>query len=118
MVRASKISLSSKGNHISRRRNQFTPSVAGSASCLEDRVLLSGAGGKAAEVARPLADTPAGHRVTAAFESILGTNPSGAQLTRWVHKLHSGASVKALDRDLRVEARAQASAAVTAAAIA
>ena len=67
-------------------------------------MLLSG-GRRPAEVARPLADTAAGHKVTAAFESILGTNPP-AQLNQWVHKLHGGVSIKVLRKDLSVEARA------------
>ena len=68
-------------------------------------MLLSGAGGRPCR-GRQAAGRHAGRpRVIAAFESILGTNPSGAQLTQWVHKLHGGVSIKALAEDLSVEAR-------------
>jgi hypothetical protein len=84
------------------RRRGFIPSLPESASCLEDRVLLSAAGGKAqaAEVSANMADTAAGKEVTNLFESILQTTPTGAQLSQWVHKLHSGMSVKTLRKDL------------------
>jgi hypothetical protein len=111
MVRASEITLPLADQYISRRRrHRFAPSVAGSASCLEDRVLLSGAGAKAhaAEVAKPLADTAAGRQVTAAFDSILGTNPTNAQMTQWVHRLHGGMTVKVMRKDLALEAQAKA----------
>ena len=51
------------------RRRRFVPSIAVDASGLEDRVLLSGVGHSAhtAEVAKPLAETAAGQRVTALF---------------------------------------------------
>src|SRR5262249_2838871 len=80
------------------------------ASSLEDRVLLSGAGhtAHAAEVARPLAETAAGQRVTALFESILNTAPTGQQLAHGVHELRSGAGAKVLRRELSAE-RARAS---------
>ena len=54
MVRASERTTSPfAGQHNSRRRCQFVPSIGGTASYLEDRVLLSGAGhhAHAAEVA-------------------------------------------------------------------
>ncbi len=61
----------------------------------------------AAEVAKPLADTAAGRRVTRLFESILHTAPSSQQLTQWVDNLHHGVSAKVLRNDLVAEARAQ-----------
>src|SRR5262245_62812759 len=92
-----------------RRPRHCIPSLPESASSLEDRVLLSAAGGKAhtAEVAQNLANTKAGKEVTNLFESILQTNPTGAQLTRLVHELRSGLSIKALRKELTAEARAQ-----------
>src|SRR5690348_4905848 len=79
-----------------RRRHQFVPSMAGSTSCLEGRTLLSGAGRTAHHAAANLAETPAGRRVTAMFESILHTAPTSQQLTRWVHRLHNGVRAKVL----------------------
>ena len=92
-----------------RRQRRCIPSLTESASCLEDRVLLSAAGGKAhtAEIARNPADTKVGREVTKLFESILQTNPTSAQLTRSVRELRSGMSVVALRKDLIAEARAQ-----------
>jgi hypothetical protein len=89
--------------------HRCVPSLPESASCLEDRVLLSAAGGKAhaAEMAQNPADTKAGKEVTNLFESILQTNPTGAQLTRLVHEMRGGLSVKALRKDLTAQARAQ-----------
>jgi hypothetical protein len=91
------------------RPRRCIPSLPELASCLEDRVLLSAAGGKAhaAEVAQNPADTKAGKEVINLFESILQTNPSGAQLTRLVREMRSGLSVAALRKDLTAEARAQ-----------
>jgi len=91
------------------RRRRCIPSLLERASCLEDRVLLSAAGGKAhaAEVARGPADTRAGKEVINAFESILRTSPTGAQLAQLVHQLRDGMSVAALRRDLAAEAGAQ-----------
>ena len=102
-----KISLRPVGDHTPRRRERrCIPSLSGPASCLEDRVLLSGAGEKAhaAEVAHPaarnLANTHAGQVVTGLFESVVGTGPTSAQLTNWVHKLQSGVSANTLRKDL------------------
>jgi hypothetical protein len=91
------------------RRRGFTPSLLESASGLEDRVLLSAAGGKvhAAEVSTNMANTAAGKEVTNLFESILQTTPTGAQLTNLAHKLHSGMSVKTLRKDLTAEVQAE-----------
>ena len=99
-----------RGDDPARRlRRRCIPSLSERASTLEDRVLLSAAGGKAqaAEVARNPADTRAGKEVTNLFASILQTNPTGAQLTHMVHELRSGMSVAALRRDLTAEARGQ-----------
>ncbi len=84
-----------------RRRRQCIPSLPESTSCLEDRMLLSAAGGMAhtAEMARNPADTKAGREVASLFESILQTNPTGAQLTQWVHKMRSGTTVTTLRKD-------------------
>ena len=94
------------------RQRRCIPSLTESASCLEDRVLLSAAGGKAraAEIAPNLVDTKAGREVVNLFESILHTNPTSAQLTRSVRELSNGMSVVALRKDLTAEARAQQSA--------
>ena len=91
----------------SRRQRRCIPSLTEWASCLEDRVLLSAAGGKAhtAEIAPNPADTKVGREVTNLFESILQTNPTSAQLTRSVRELRSGMSVVALRKDLTAEAR-------------
>jgi hypothetical protein len=92
-----------------RRPRRCVPSLPESASCLEDRVLLSAAGGKAraAEIAPNPVDTKAGKEVVNLFESILHTNPTSAQLTRSVRELSNGMSVVALRKDLTAEARAQ-----------
>ena len=91
------------------RQRRCIPSLTESASCLEDRVLLSAAGGKAraAEIAPNPVDTKAGKEVVNLFESILHTNPTSAQLTRSVRELSNGMSVVALRKDLTAEARAQ-----------
>jgi uncharacterized membrane protein YgcG len=109
-----KMSLRPVGDHTPRRRERrCVPSLSASASCLEDRVLLSGAGEKAhaAEVAHPaaknLANTHAGQVVTGLFESVLGTDPTSAQLTNWVHKLQSGVNAKTLRKDLVATTRSQ-----------
>jgi hypothetical protein len=114
MARAFKEILGLTGDAIPRRRrHRFVPSIAESASCLEGRALLSGAGGAAHHAmaahhaAANLADTAAGRRVTALFESILHTAPTSQQLARWVHKLHSGLSAKVLRNDLLAQVRAQ-----------
>lgn len=93
----------------SRHQRRCNPSFTEWATCLEDRVLLSAAGGKAhtAEIAPNLVDTKVGREVTNLFESILQTNPTSAQLTRSVRELRSGMSVVALRKDLTAEARAQ-----------
>ena len=99
MLGTLKTFLPSADDHTRRRgRRHCIPSLPESASCLEDRVLLSGAGqaARAAEVARPLAETAAGRRVTALYESILHTDPSSQQLTKAVHELRSGVSAKVL----------------------
>jgi hypothetical protein len=119
MVRASKTTPPFSAHRIPRRRRQFIPSIAESASRLENRVLLSGAhqAAHAAEVAKPLADTSAGRRVTSLFESILHTTPTSQQLTQWVRKLHHGVSAKVLRKDLTAQARIQTAAGITAMAI-
>ncbi len=90
-----------------RRQRRCIPSICESASSLEDRVLLSGAGHHAAaEVGRPMAETAAGQRVTALFESILHTDPTGQQLNHWVHELRVGVNVNSLRKDLTAEAQA------------
>ena len=90
-----------------RRQRRCVPSLRESASSLEDRVLLSGAGQNthAADVAKPMVDTAAGQRVTALFESILHTDPTGQQLTHWVHELRSGVGANVLRKDLTAEAK-------------
>ena len=88
MLRAFKVVPPSASDRAPcRRRRRCIPSLGESASSLEDRVLLSGAGhgAPAADVARPLAETAAGQHVTALFQSILHTDPTGQQLTHWVH---------------------------------
>jgi len=93
-----------------RRKRRCLPTLSGSASCLEDRVLLSGASAHAAEVAKTavnLASTHAGQVVTGLYQSILGTDPTSAQLTTWVHKLRSGVSSKVLRKDLIATARTE-----------
>jgi hypothetical protein len=110
MLRAFKTILSQSVHHARcRRQRRCIPSFTDSSSCLEDRVLLSAAGGMAhtAEIARNPADTKVGREVTNLFESILHTNPTSAQLTRSIHELRSGMSVVALRKDLTAEARAQ-----------
>jgi hypothetical protein len=92
-----------------RRQRRCLPSLSGSASRLEDRVMLSGA--SAAEVAKTAArveNSHAGKVVTTDFEAILGTAPTSAQLVSWVDKLHSGTSAKALTKDLKATAAAGA----------
>ena len=110
MLCAFKTILRQADDHArSRRQRRCIPSFTESASCLEDRVLLSAAGGKAhtAEIARNPVDTKAGKEVINLFESILQTNPTSAQLTQSVRELRSGMSVVALRKDLTAEARAQ-----------
>jgi len=109
MLRAFEPNLRRADDPVRRRRRRCIPSLSERASCLEDRVLLSAAGGQAhaAEVARNPAHTRAGKEVVNLFESILQTSPTGAQLTRWAHKLRDGMSVAALRRDLTAQARAQ-----------
>jgi hypothetical protein len=114
MFRGLKAILRHTDDPTSRSREwRCRPTLSGSASFLEDRVLLSGAGAKAhaAEVAHPaaqnLANTHAGQVVTGLYESILGTNPTSAQLTSWVHKLRSGVSSKVLRKDLLATARSE-----------
>ena len=98
-----------------RRQRRLVPSLSESASYLEERVLLSGAAEKAhaAEVAHPaaknLADTHAGQVVIGLFESILGTDPTSAQLTKDVHQLNGGGGAKALRKELVATARRQQS---------
>ena len=107
MLRAFKVVPPSASDRAPcRRRRRCIPSLRESASSLEDRVLLSGAGhgAPAADVARPLAETAAGQRVTALFESILHTDPTGQQLTHWVHALRSGVGASTLRKDLTAEA--------------
>jgi hypothetical protein len=100
-----------QATHHARSRHQCRciPSFTESATCLEDRVLLSAAGGMAhtAEIARNPADTKVGREVTNLFESVLHTNPTSAQLTQSVRELRSGMSVVALRKDLTAEARAR-----------
>jgi hypothetical protein len=108
MARAFKEILGLTGDPIPRRRpHRFVPSLAESASCLEGRTLLSGAGSTAHHAAANLAETADGRRVTAMFESIMHTAPTSQQLARWVHKLHSGVSAKVLRKDLVAQVRAQ-----------
>ncbi len=109
MFRAFKTILPHADDQARCRRHRFIPSLPESASCLEDRVLLSAAGEKAhaAEVSTNVANTQAGKEVANLFESILQTNPTGAQLTQLVHKLRSGMSVKTLRMDLTAEAQAE-----------
>ena len=109
MLRALKTILRHADDHARCRPRRCVPSLSESASCLEDRVLLSAAGGKAhtAEIAPNPVDTKAGKEVANLFESILQTNPTSAQLTRSVRELRSGMSVVALRKDLTAEARAQ-----------
>jgi hypothetical protein len=73
-------------------------------------VLLSGAGhaAHAAEVATPLAQTAAGQRVTALFESILNTAPTGQQMAHWVHALRSGIGANVLRWDLTAKVMGRA----------
>src|SRR6266550_5602548 len=55
MFRRWKTILREQGSHTSRRRERrFVPSISGSASCLEDRVVLSGAGLAAHAVQHPV----------------------------------------------------------------
>jgi hypothetical protein len=116
MLRAFKAIWRHTDDHAQCRRRRCIPSLPERASCLEDRVLLSAAGGKAhtAEVAQNPANTKAGKEVTNLFESILQTNPTGAQLTRLVHEMRGGLSIKALRKDLTAQARAQQGAAAQA----
>jgi hypothetical protein len=108
MARAFKEMLGLTGDPSPRRRpHRFVPSLAQSTSCLEGRTLLSGAGSTAHHAAANLAETAAGRRVTALFESVLHTAPTSQQLTRWVHKLHSGVSAKVLRKDLVAQVRTQ-----------
>jgi hypothetical protein len=118
MLLASNIPLRLAGNLTAgRRRREFIPSISASASRLEDRALLSAAGGSAhaAVAAHNLADTPTGQHVTAMFESILHTAPTQQQVTRWVQRIRAGTSIKVLQRQLTAEARMQASMPATAA---
>jgi hypothetical protein len=98
-----------------RRERRCLPTLNGSAACLEDRVLLSGA--SAAEVAKTasrLENTHAGKVVTADFESVLGTAPTGAQLVSWVHKLRGGVSARVLTKDLTATTQVNAARAAAA----
>jgi len=110
MLLASSITRRLAGDHTARRRRrEFTPSISESASRLEDRALLSAAGGPAhAAAAHHLADTAAGQHVTAMFESILHTAPTQQQVTQWVQKIRAGTSINVLKRQLTTEARLQA----------
>ena len=94
---------------VRRRRRRCVPSLSERASCLEDRVLLSTAGGKAhaAELARNPADTRAGKEIMHVFESVLHTSPTGAQLNQLVPELRDGMSVAALRSNLMAQARMQ-----------
>jgi len=85
------------GSTPRRRCRRCLPTLAGSTSCLEERVLLSGAG----------AHAHASQVVTRMYESILGTAPTSAQLTTWVDKLHKGVSSKVLHRDLLATVRSE-----------
>jgi hypothetical protein len=109
MLRAFKTILHHADDHAQcRRPRRCIPSLPESASCLEHRVLLSAAGGKAhaAEIAQNPADTKTGKEVTNLFESTLGTNPTGARLTRLAHELRGGLSVTALRKELTAGATA------------
>jgi hypothetical protein len=79
-------------SHTSRqRRRRFLPSVLGSASCLEERVVP--AGGQAtnfAQLAQSLANTHAAQVVNSLFQSILMTNPTDTQLVQDVRRLQQG----------------------------
>ena len=102
MLRAFRKILPLADDHArSRRRRQCIPSLPERASCLEDRVLLSAAGGMAhtAEMAPNPADTKVGKEVASLFESILQTSPTGAELTQLVHKMRSGTTVTTLRKD-------------------
>jgi len=93
-----------------RRQRRFQPLVSGATCLLDDRVLLSAGGGKAAaahSAARPLAETRAGQRVIQLFQTILSTNPSNAQLSLWVRRLQHGVRASVLRNELRAEARAE-----------
>jgi hypothetical protein len=103
MLRVLEAILRRAGGQARRRRpRRCIPSLSESSSCLEDRMLLSAAGGSApaAEVGRDLAETRAGKEVTGLFQSILRTDPTGAQLTRFVRELRGGIGVRALRKEL------------------
>ena len=98
-----------KGSPLKRRDRRCVPTVSGLTSALETRVLLSGTTHHASEVAKSagnLAETHLGHIVIGLYESILGTAPTSAQLTNWVHKLRGGVSRQVLREDLLATAQA------------
>jgi hypothetical protein len=109
MFRFWKTTSREASSHTSRRgRRRFVPSLSGTASCLEERVVP--AGGQAANLAalaQALADTGAGHVVTNMFQSILMTNPTAAQLVRDVRRLRGGLGVNALRNSLFSSAQRQ-----------
>jgi hypothetical protein len=110
MLHSVRMMLFPANDHPGRRRQRrCIPLLPGLAACLEDRVLLSAAGGRAhaAEMATNPADTKVGKEVVRLFESILQTNPTTAQVTQFVHKMHSGMTVSAMRKDLIAEARIQ-----------
>src|SRR5436309_2951058 len=85
MFRLWKTTLPEAGSDTSRRgKRRFVPSLTGSASCLEDRVVLNGGGqfSSVDEAAQALANTRAGQTVTNMFQSILMTNPTNAQMVQ------------------------------------
>jgi len=98
------------GSQTSRRsRRRFVPSISGSASCLEERVVPAG-GGQAmnlAALAQALADTRAGQVVTNMFQSILQTNPTASQLVQDVRRLRNGVGVNGLRNILFASAQRQ-----------
>ncbi|HZW32962.1 MAG TPA: hypothetical protein VFF52_19760, partial [Isosphaeraceae bacterium] len=88
-----KTTLLEAGSPRSRRdRRRFVPTLSGSLSQLEDRVVLSAASHAAAVAhkAAALAGTHAGQVVTGLYESILATKPSETQLIKGVAEVRQG----------------------------
>jgi hypothetical protein len=108
MARAFEKMLRLAGHDLSRRRrHQFVPSITGAASRLEDRALLSGAGGPAQAVAADLAATPAGRHVTRMYEHVFGSAPTQPQVAHLVREIRHGVSLTAIHKHLVAEVRAE-----------
>ncbi|MHB1558805.1 MAG: hypothetical protein ACYC61_15230 [Isosphaeraceae bacterium] len=100
-----------------RRRHQFAPSITGSAANLEERTMLSGAGGAAvapAAIDHAAIHHGADHHAMARHAAF----PHHAQVRHAMAHHAAAARPAVVKREMRIEAQHQAAAAITTAAVA